>query len=66
MQFGHLDLQSGDLILLYSDGFQQAIDSSDFIRFVADNFDSDSKIIEYSKHFSEDERTLVRFRYKEV
>jgi serine/threonine protein phosphatase PrpC len=65
MQFGHLDLQSGDLILLYSDGFQQAIDSNDFIRFVADNFDSDSKIIEYSKRFSEDERTLVRFRYKE-
>lgn len=71
INIGKVELESDDVVILYSDGFEKAIYNENFIRYLFDNFDYDDKIIEYSKKMGDKEynnygkeRTLIKVKVK--
>lgn len=70
---GKLELECGDIVLLYSDGFEGAVYNIDFMKYLIANFNDNNKIIEYSKKLSNDdynkygkERTLIKYKIDDM
>jgi serine/threonine protein phosphatase PrpC len=66
---GEVDIDSGDYIFLYSDGFENLMNDDIFIQYLLLNFEDDEKIIGYAQRFAKEdynkygkERTLIKIK----